>query len=256
MRETVQSVVRGLTILEIVAKHGEIGLSEISTLSTLNKATVHRLLSTLIATGYIEQVDKNGLYRQTYKLFLLGNKKVENINSYKIARRFLSELSNTIEATVHLVVEDNREVVYVDKIDPTESHSGFRLQSRVGKRAPMYCTAVGKILISQYPDEIIKEIWKTTEITSLTSKTITDLDTFMKEIALIRSQGFALDNEENEVGVVCVASTFLNHKGVVEGAISSSIPTMFFKDKSQHYIENVTKCADKISQALGYMPSK
>lgn len=255
MKETVQSVVRGLTILEIVAEHGEIGLTEISTLSNLNKATVHRLLSTLITTGYIEQVGKNGFYRQTYKLFLLGNKKVDKIDSYKIARRFISELSNKIETTVHLVVEDNREVVYVDKIDPTESHSGFRLQSRVGKRAPMYCTAVGKILISQYPDKMIKEIWEATEIKPLTSKTIVNLDAFMDDIGRIRSQGFALDNEENEIGVVCVACKFFNHKGTVEGAISSSIPIMFFENKADYYIENVKECASKISKALGYIPN-
>lgn len=253
MQETVQSVVRGLTILEIVAEHDEIGLTEISTLSNLNKATVHRLLSTLIATGYIEQVGKNGCYRQTYKLFLLGNKKVEKIDSYKIARRFISELSNSIEATVHLVVEDNKEVVYVDKIDPTESHSGFLLQSRVGKRAPMYCTAVGKILISQYPDEMIKEIWDATDIKPLTAKTIIDFETFMDEIRRIRSQGFALDNEENETGVICVACQFFNHTGKVEGAISISIPIMFFENKTDYYIENVKDCASKISQALGFV---
>jgi len=251
---TVQSVVRGLTILEIVADHNEIGLTEISTLSRLNKATVHRLLSTLIATGYIEQVDKNGLYRLTYKLFSLGNRKVENIDSYNVARRFTSELSNKIEATVHLVVEDGREVLYIDKIYPTEGNTGILMKSQVGKRAPMYCTAVGKAMLSTHSDSKIKEIWEATEIKQFTPKTITQYEKLMEEIHLIRTQGYALDQEEYELGVVCVGCEFYNHKGLVEGAISTSIPLMYFESKSDHYIKHVKECAANISKALGYQP--
>ena len=255
MTDTVQSVVRGLNILEIVAEHNEIGLKEISTLSGLNKATAHRLLSTLIVAGYIEQVNKNGIYRPTYKLFSLGNKKIEHVDSYKIANRFISELSNTIEATVHLVIEDNMEIVYIDKIDPTNSHSSFILKSQAGKRAPMYCTSVGKVLLSKYPDAKIKEIWEATEIKPLTPKTFINFEAFLEEINLIRSQGYALDLEENEIGVVCVGCEFYNHKGLVEGAISTSIPIMYFESKADYYIKHVKECAANISKALGYMPS-
>ena len=255
MTDTVQSVVRGLNILEIVAEHNEIGLKEISTLSGLNKATAHRLLSTLIVAGYIEQVNKNGIYRPTYKLFSLGNKKIEHVDSYKIAHRFISELSNTIQATVHLVIEDNMEIVYIDKIDPTNSHSGFILKSQVGKRAPMYCTAVGKVLLSRYPNEKIKEIWESTDIKPLTPKTFINFEAFLEEINLIRSQGYALDLEENEIGVVCIGCEFYNYKGLVEGAISTSIPLMYFESKADYYIKHVKECAANISKALGYLPT-
>lgn len=253
MTDTVQSVVRGLNILEIVAEHNEISLKEISTLSGLNKATAHRLLSTLIATGYIEQVNKNGIYRPTYKLFSLGNKKIDHVDSHKIAHKFISDLSNTIKSTVHLVVEDGMEVVYVDKIDPTNSNSGFILKSQVGKRAPMYCTSVGKVLLSKYPDEKIKEIWEATDIKPLTPKTFINFEAFLEEINVIRSQGYALDLEENEIGVVCVGCEFYNHKGLVEGAISSSIPIMYFESNSDYYIQHVKACAANISKALGYL---
>ena len=255
MKDTVQSIVRGLNVLEIVAEHNEISLKEISTLSGLNKATVHRLLSTLIATGYIEQVNKNGIYRPTYKLFSLGNKKIDHVDSYKIANRFISELSNTIEATVHLVIEDHMEVVYIDKIDPTNSHSSFILKSQVGKRAPMYCTAVGKVLLSKYPNEKIKEIWEATDIKPLTPKTFVNFEAFLEEINAIRSQGYALDLEENEIGVVCVGCEFYNHKGLVEGAISISVPIMYFESKADYYIKHVKECAANISKALGYLPT-
>ncbi len=254
MKDTVQSLVRGLNILEIVVEHNEISLKEISTLSGLNKATAHRLLSTLIATGYVEQVNKNGIYRPTYKLFSLGNKKIEHVDSHKIAHRFISDLSNTVQSTVHLVVEDGMEVVYVDKINPTNSNSGFILRSQVGKRAPMYCTSVGKALLSKYSDEKIKEIWEATEIKPLTPKTVVTFEAFLEEINRVRSQGYALDLEEYEPGVVCVGCEFYNHKGLVEGAISSSIPSMYFESNADYYIQHVKECAANISKALGYQP--
>lgn len=250
-KERVQSVERALSILEIVANHDGIGLTEISKLSQLNKATVHRLLSTLISLGYVEQQEKTGLYRLTFKLFQLGNKKVEQIDSFKIARSFISELSNKIEETVHLVVEDNKEVVYIDKFEP--SNLLFRMHSRVGKRAPMYCTAVGKALLSHYTDEIIREVWDRSDIKSLTPHTITNFNTFMEDVAKIRSQGYAVDNEENEMGIYCIASVFYNHKGEVEGAISISIPMTRFNEKSpEYYVEKALEYSAKISQALGY----
>ena len=252
MKETtVQSVARSLSILEIVAEHNEISLTEISNLSGLNKATVHRLLSTLITTGYVEQVDKNGSYRITYKLFSLGSKRIENVDSYKVARRFISELSNQIEATVHMVVQEGMEVLYIDKIFPTNSNSGFLMKSQVGKRAPMYCTAVGKALLSAQPDAKIEEVWEASTIKQFTPKTITEHNDFMKEINLIRSQGYALDMEEYESGVVCIGCEFYNHKGLVEGAISSSIPLMYFQANSDYYIQQVKNCAANISKALG-----
>ena len=250
-KERVQSVERALCILEIVADHDGISLTEISKLSQLNKATVHRLLSTLISLGYVEQNSKTGHYGLTFKLFQLGNKKVEQIDSFKIARSFISELSNQIEETVHLVVEDNKEVVYIDKFEPT--NLVFRMHSRVGKRAPMYCTAVGKALLSHYTDDIIKDVWDHSDIKQLTSHTITNFNTFMEEVASIRSEGYAVDNEENELGIYCIASVFYNHKGEVEGAISISIPkTRFLENSPKYYIEKSLAYSAKISRALGY----
>lgn len=249
-QEKVQSVDRALSLLEIVAEHNSISLTELSKLAQLNKATVHRLLATLIYTGYVEQNSKTGHYGLTFKLFQLGNKKVEKIDSLKIARSLIGELSNKIEETVHLVVEDNKEVVYIDKFEP--SNLVFRMHSRIGKRAPMYCTAVGKAILSHYSDEIIKSVWDNSNITALTPHTITDYSLFMKEIANIRSKGYAIDNEENELGIYCVSSVFYNHRGEVEGAFSISIPmSRVVLNSPDYYIERVLEYNNKISRMLG-----
>lgn len=246
----VQSVDRALTILEIVAEYGAIGLTELSSLANLNKATVHRLLATLIYKGYIEQDTKTGYYGLTFKLFQLGNKKIEKMDSLSVARSLISELSNLLGETAHLVVEDNKEVVYIDKFEP--SNSSFTMHSSVGSRAPMYCTAVGKALLAEYPNEVIKEVWSNSNVQQLTPHTITDFSLFMEEIAKIRDQGYGMDNEENELGVFCIASGFYNYKGEVAGAISISIPATRFTNKSPNqYIEKVLEYSRRISQSLG-----
>lgn len=248
----VQSVDRALTLLEIVAVHGDISLTELSSIAELNKATVHRLLSTLIYKGYIEQNPKTGYYGVTFKLFQLGNKKIEKMDSLSVARSLISELSNKIEETAHLVVEDNKEVVYIDKFEP--SNLVFRMHSRVGSRAPMYCTAVGKVLLSHYSDEDIKNVWNHSDIQPLTPNTITEFSLFMEEIDTIRSQGYGVDKEENELGIFCIAAIFYNYKGEVEGAISISIPTTRFMSKTpEFYIDKVVECSRKISRLLGYI---
>jgi DNA-binding IclR family transcriptional regulator len=249
-KEIVQSVDRALTLLDIVAEHGTISLTELSGLAKLNKATVHRLLATLIYKGYIQQNSQTGYYELTFKLFQLGNKKIEKMDSMNAVRSLISELSNKVEETVHLVVEDNKEVVYIDKFAP--NRQTFMTHSRVGSRAPMYCTAVGKALLANYPDEVIKDVWHNSHIQQLTPNTITDFTAFMEEIAKVREHGYGMDHEENELGVFCIASVFYNYKGEIAGAFSISIPSTRFMNKTPHpYIERVLEYSKKISQLLG-----
>ena len=108
----------------------------------------------------------------------------------------ISQLMTTVGETCHLVVEDNNEVVYIDKFIP--SNNNRSMASKIGKRAPMYCTAVGKSILSTYDNERIQEIWNQSNIVKLTENTITDYDQFIDEIAVIREQGYSVDNEENE----------------------------------------------------------
>ena len=251
-KDRVQSIDRALLLLEIVADHDGIGLTELSKLAQLNKTTVHRLLSTLVYNGYVEQDPKTGHYGLTFKLFQLGNKKIEKMDSINIARSLISDLSNKTGETVHLVVEDNYEVVYIDKFEPNNSMS-FRMHSRVGQRAPMYCTAVGKALLAHYTDEVIREVWEQSDIKPLTTKTITNYPQFMEEIAKVRSLGYAIDDEENEVGVYCISSVYYNHMREIAGAISISIPMVrIVTNTSKEYIDKVLECCEKISKLLGY----
>lgn len=119
----------------------------------------------------------------------------------------IRQLSLDLNQTVHLVVEDNEEVLYIDKHDPSGNEN--RLSSKIGKTAPMYVTAVGKAILATKSNEEIRAIWNKTDIQPFTKHTITSLDAFMMEIEKVRQKGYAIDNEENEYGVLCIGTVFL-----------------------------------------------
>ncbi|MCD8826418.1 IclR family transcriptional regulator [Staphylococcus gallinarum] len=249
MGSNVQSVDRALTILEIISNEETVSLKELVEFTGLSKSTIHRIVNSLIVNGYVRQDENTAKYEITFKMFQLGNKRVQNIDFLNVAKSMISQLTNTLEETCHLVVEDNNEVLYIDKFVP--SNNSHAMASKIGKRAPMYCTAVGKSILSTYTNEKIKEIWDQTEIKKLTENTITEFDTLMEEINEIREQGYSVDNEENEKGIYCVSTYFVNYRNEVQGAISLSFSIQKL-EKKDYYVKELKNCAFKISKLLGY----
>ncbi|WP_239752133.1 IclR family transcriptional regulator [Mammaliicoccus sp. H-M34] len=249
MASNVQSIDRALNILEIISEQEQISLKGLVEATGLSKATVHRLVNSLITNGYVQQEPLTNQYQITFKMFQLGNKRVQNIDFLNVAKSMISQLMTTVSETCHLVVEDNNEVVYIDKFIP--SNNNRSMASKIGKRAPMYCTAVGKSILSTYDNEKIQEIWNQSDIVKLTENTITDYNQFIDEIAIIREQGYSVDNEENEKGIYCVSTYFVNYRNEVQGAISLSFPTTELH-KKDFFVEELKTCALKISRLLGY----
>ncbi|MDW5470288.1 IclR family transcriptional regulator [Staphylococcus equorum] len=249
MGSNVQSIDRALIILEIIANNEKVSLKDLVMKTGLSKSTVHRLVNSLINNGYVQQNEITAQYEITFKMFQLGNKRVQNIDFLNVAKSMISQLTNTLGETCHLVVEDNNEVLYIDKFLPSDNTRA--MASKIGKRAPMYCTAVGKSILSTYTDEKIKEIWNDSNIIKLTENTITDFKNFMIEIEKIREQGYSVDNEENENGIYCVSTYFVNYRNEVQGAISLSF-AINQMDKKEYFIEKLTSCAHKISRLLGF----
>jgi DNA-binding IclR family transcriptional regulator len=249
MGSNVQSIDRALIILEIIANNEKVSLKELVMKTGLSKSTVHRLVNSLINNGYVQQNEITAQYEITFKMFQLGNKRVQNIDFLNVAKSMISQLTTTLGETCHLVVEDNNEVLYIDKFVPSDNTRA--MASKIGKRAPMYCTAVGKSILSTYTDEKIEEIWNDSNIIKLTENTITDFKNFMIEIENIREQGYSVDNEENENGIYCVSTYFVNYRNELQGAISLSFPISQM-DKKEYFIEKLTSCAHKISRLLGF----
>ncbi len=253
--EIVQSVERTLTIVELLSDYNDgLGITDISNGVELHKSTVHRLLGTLIYKGYVIQDADTNKYRLTLKFYEIGNKRVENIGILEASKPYTKALMQSINEVVHLVVRDGIDIVYVDKV---EANNTIRMASRIGKRSPMYCTSVGKAMLANMSDLEVSKIWAQSEIIKLTDNTIVDFDELKKALEIIKNDGYAEDDEENEIGVRCIGAPVFNREGGIEGAISVSGPAVrVTNDKVKEIAEEVKKYAMLISNELGYREVK
>lgn len=208
--------------IECLAQNGAMGLQELSTALSLNKSTVHRILNSLICMDYVRQDPETTKYSLSFKICGLSNQILSQNNMIDIARPFIKELSANSGETVHLVQLDGIHATYIDKVEA--SQNSVRMISMVGKSIPLYCSGVGKAILADMPDSKIESIWKMSSIQQLTEHTVTRFVDFMNLIEETRRSGYALDNEENEIGVRCIAVSLKGYNGKSTYAISISAP--------------------------------
>ena len=223
--KTVQSIARVFHIIEVLAAHPQgVSLQQLATETQLAKSTAHRLAANLIALGYAVQDSFTSQYRLTLKMFELSSAVVNDTSILTVAKPHLDRLAHRSGEAVHLVIRDGTDVVYLFKAES----GGMRMSSRVGLRVPIYCTGVGKAILSTLPYPEVEAIWNATEHHRLTDHTIVDLKDLNEELALVRTSGYAIDDEENELGIRCVALPIPGPGGRAESAfsISSLVPHM------------------------------
>jgi len=242
---------KSLFILETLLQNGfPMNMTKISEKLGLYPSTIHRILDTLKHWGYVEQDPNTQKYQLGLKLLELGMAKLHQIDLVREATPYLKELVNYCNETVHLGILDNAEVLYLAK---KESSQTIRMCSYVGKRAPLHCTALGKVLLTDLPKEERRKILEQKGLPRLTEKTITDKEGLEKELYRIKKQGFALDREENEKDVRCIAAPIKNYQGKVIAAISISSPVYRIDiDKQNHLKEALIEITKKVSKRLGY----
>ncbi|MDN4523043.1 IclR family transcriptional regulator [Fictibacillus fluitans] len=247
----VKSVSRALDIITLVSlKKGGLGVTEIAKHIDINKSSVYRILSTLVLYGYIEQDKETGRYKLGYKFLEVSSKLLESIDLRSEAKPFLQELEDETNEVVHLVVFDQGEVVYIEKLDGSET---LRMHSKVGKRAPMHCTSVGKAILASLPASEVIDILDRKGMPRHTDKTITNKDQFLEELNHVRQKGYALDLEENETGITCIAVPIYDHLGTVAGAVSISGPTLRMTDERLEQLKpRMQQIGKQISARLGY----
>lgn len=248
-------VCRALAILEALTREGgELGVTEISNLVHLNKSTVYRLLQSMIAAGFVVPGKLEGTYKTSVKVCELGGLVLERIDIRQEASACLRRLAQETGETVHLVIRDDYHGVYVDKV---ESCQTIRMHSRIGRRIPLYCTGVGKILLAGMPAEQRRETLRRTlaayDYRRFTPNTLVDLAALEREIDRVEAQGYAVDREEHEQGVTCIAAPVRNHQGEVVAALSISAPLFRVNaSRIEVLVSLVVAVADEISQNLGY----
>lgn len=243
----VQSIDRAISILETLSNYPSLSLNDLSEQVDLHKATTHRLVQSLVENGFVEQLGDTKHYRISLRMFELGNKRVQNIDFVNVAKSNIRQLSQDISQTVHLVIEDNNEVLYIDKNgDDQES----KMRSKIGQKAPLYCTAVGKAILAMRSNQEVEMYWHQLIPEEKTKRTITTLDHLLIELAEVRERGYALDDEEFEYGVFCVGAAFSSYKEPAAGAFSISLP-ISEKQRQEFYISKVLECSKRITQLLG-----
>ena len=250
-RSPVQSIDRVLDIIECLSlcPRGA-SLTELAAGVGLNISTVHRMLSALTARGYAGKDPETGRYCLTLRLFELGNRVAGSIDWPAAARPQLERLAEAVGETVHLVAREGDWVVYLYKQTPADSV--LYTASFVGLRSPMYCTGVGKSILAHLPVPEVREIWDRTEPVRFTPRTLTDLDSLLADLERVRTRGWALDEEEHEVGVVCVAAPVLRCGGTPVGAVSVSAPAARMRGEARRRCARaVMDSARAISALLG-----
>ena len=251
----VQTIARTALILESLGQYPNgLSLGELSEKVDLPKGTTHRLLTSMAYFDFIRQDQVSKHYHLGFKLVELGNNLLSHIDIRKEARSYLINLSDDIQETVHLVVLDQNKALYIDKVDLHSRRGGLQMVSRLGSRNPLNCTAVGKILLAYMPEMDAKIIIQHIDPHQRTNNTITDPSEMKRHLAMIRTKGYALDDEENEVGIRCIAAPIRNEIGKVVAAMSVSGPTTRITiEKIDETLKNrVMKTAMRISRKLGY----
>lgn len=248
----IQAVDHALDLLEQFHDDvDELGVTELSKRLKLHKNNVFRLLATLESRGYIEQNKVTENYRLGLKTLELGQTFIRQMGLLRQSRPVLEWLVNQCNETAYVAILKDQSIVYLDVV---ETDLTVRVVPRVGSRLPAYSTAAGKVQIAWMNDEELDSFFPQRELKAFTPHTITDREVLRKHLKEVIEQGYAVDNEELDIGVRCVGAPIRDYTRRIIGAVSLSGPSMRFTDErlEKELIPLVKKAADEISMKLGF----
>jgi len=246
----VTSLEKALSILELVLDQGrDLSITEISQKLGMGKGTVHRILSTLKARKFFQQDSKTKMYGLGVRTLEIGMAPKRERFLRKAMAPFLMDLYETCKETVNAAVWEYNEIRYIYRL---ESEEMLRISTTAGARFPGYCAATGKILLSYFSNQDIRQIYgRKKALKKYTERSISSVDALIQEIERVRVNKVAVDDEETLVGVYCVAAPILNSKGECVAAISISAPkNRVAANTGVTFAKLVSETARKISSSL------
>ncbi len=254
-KNPIQSAERIFQVLETLAQMGPIGLMDLSNQLGLHKSTAHRLLTSLICMGYARQDEDTQKYMLSYKIVGLSGQLLDKIDILPIAHSYMKQLAEQSQETVHLVQRNDNDIIYIDKVE--SKVSSIRMVSQIGMIHPMYCSGVGKAILATLSIEEVTKIWNASIIERKTENTVVSLEELLKVLDTVRERGYAMDNEENEMGVRCIAACIYDYRGKAKYAFSISAPVSRMSDERiKELSQYVLQVKNDLSLALGYRVKK
>ena len=248
----VKSAARVFDVFELLVRHPDgLSLTEISDALVFPKSSAHGLLNTMVARGYLREGLRDRTYRLGPALFELGSAYINSTDLVSDGWEIVRATSRACNETVHLAVLDGSDVLYVAK---EESTNTIRMVSAVGKRFPAYATGVGKVLLGNFRESVLRAHLPAQDpLPRITPNTITDVATLIETIETARSRGYAIDIEESTVGLCCVAAPVFDASGSIVAGMSISVPSVrFTAERQRALLALITQQTDRLSTILGY----
>lgn len=236
-----------LIVLEAALEHAR--FTDVVAATGFPKATVHRLISTLVDRRFVT-IDPHGNYLPGPAILAMAGRALERIDISSIAQPFVDRLVDTIHCTVHMGAISGDSVIYILRKD---SDKPYQMPSRVGLSVPLHTTGIGKAILATYDDETVERMLKRAGMVRLTDATITTVEDFKRELEDVRRRGTARDRGENVPGIACIAAPVHDHTGVVRYGLSISTLSIEHSDEQVEAMSgSLLESAAAISTALGY----
>lgn len=249
---TIASVQKALSILDLVVeRRAAVGVTEASRALGYSFSTTHHLMATLRACGYLEQDPASRKYRLGISALRLGLVAGDGFDLCDRAAPVLRDLAQRVNENANLAVLDQGEVVYIQQAPSTRTS---RMFTRLGARAPLYCTGVGKVFLAHLPPDRARACFDAAEKVRFTARTLTRWSDLCAELDRIRAAGWAADREEREEGVACLAAPVRDAGGELCAALSLSGPAGRILPRADELAPAVVAAATALSAQLGYLP--
>jgi IclR family pca regulon transcriptional regulator len=250
---TLETLLRGLNILSLYTRETPaLTLTEITKATKLNKTTVYRILTTLENSGYLIRDPDTKRYRPGLKVLQLGFASISSLEVRQVARRYLEHLSQQVGETVSLSVLDGPDIIYVDRV---RNQGIVGVVLGIGSRLPAHCTSMGKAMLAHLPSAELHQYLDQVVLDPCTPNSLVDPQALESELALVRKQGYATNDEELEMGLRAVAAPIWDNSKRVVAAVNITGSTSSISQERLvgELAESVRYTAAQITQALGYM---
>lgn len=245
-----QSLERGLQTLTLLSSKKSIGVTELAQELNVNKSTAFRIFETLQKYNMVEQNKSTFKYKLGPAILKLSENLYKNLNIISISKKHMMRLAEEVGESVHLCVLSNDSAVVIEQI---MTNSRLTVNAKIGHKEPLHSSSVGKCLLAFYDDETRNQIIDRIDLEKYTNKTITNNKDLIKELKIVKEQGYAIDDGEISEDIKCIAAPIYNHQGEALYSIGISGPYIRMTDEKVQVIKHkIIATAKTISKQLGF----